>query len=95
MRYQTCKSSIQVIGKIWMPAVTAYEYPLSSYDLENIGELTRENCEAWLATHSGDFQSIEDFRVDISTRNGVDFVSEWANEESEFIFSDCMYPVEN
>jgi hypothetical protein len=68
-------------------------YSLGKYELGNIGEWTRENCERWLSTNSGDFQYIEDFRVDISS-NGKDFVSEWADEESEFKFSDCMYPGE-
>jgi len=93
MRYQGERSEIQVIGKIWMPAgaTCAMAYPLGEYELGNIGELTRENCASWLRTNSGDFQHIEDFRVDISHK-GEDFVSEWVDEESELTFNDCMYP---
>jgi len=91
MRYQVEKSSIQVIGNIWMPNTECgYEYPLSRYDLENIGKWTRENFEQWLLRHSGDFQSITDFRVDVSV-DGKDFVSDWQNEESEYKFSDAVF----
>lgn len=88
MSYRTITiRRIDVIGTIWMPAITAaMSYNLTPYDVENIGELTRENVEHWLMLNSGDFQSIEDFRVDIE-----DFESDWAKEESECIFSDCMY----
>ena len=82
---------VQVIGKIWMPAVPcAMDYPLSDYDLENIGEFTRENVEAWLCTHSGDFQSVEDFCAVCG-----DTVLDWKSEESGYTYSDCMYPSED
>lgn len=82
---------IDVIGTIWLPPVTAaMSYDLSAYDVENLGELTRENVARWLETHSGDFQHVQDFRADIGP-----FFSDWEKgEESDCIFSDCMYPAD-
>lgn len=91
MSYRTITiNQIEVIGTIWMPASTcAMTYKLTAHDIENIGELTRENVQKWLDTHSGDFQSIEDFHADIG-----DFDSPWEHEESECTFNDCMFPSE-
>ena len=88
---RTRVAHVQVIGKVWMPSVTcAMEYPLSDYDLENIGKFTRRNVELWLCTHAGDFQSVEDFRAVCG-----DKVIEWRKgEDSECTFCDCMYPAE-
>jgi len=81
---------VEVVGKIWMPMTTAaYKYDLSDYDLENIGEFTRENIDAWLGTHAGDFSSIADFHAVCG-----DTEIPWANEENEMTFVDCMYPCE-
>jgi hypothetical protein len=66
------------------------EYKLTAHDLESIGELTRENAEQWLMTHSGDFQSIKDFRVDIG-----EFESDWSDPESEPTYNDCMFPADD
>ncbi len=82
------RAYVQVIGVIWMPATTAAtSYQLNGYDLENIGEFTRENVEQWLCTHAGDFQSVTDFRA---VCGAVEV--EWADPESECTFNDCMYP---
>ena len=91
MSYRTITiNQIEVIGTIWMPASTcAMTYKLTAHDIENIGELTRENVQKWLDTHSGDFQSIADFHADIG-----DFDSPWEHEESELTFNDCMFPSE-
>jgi hypothetical protein len=96
MRYVVQKSLVQVIGIIWMPATTAaMEYQLSSYDVENArdenGLLTRESVLDWLNRNAGDFQSVTDFRADIADGDR-DVVIEWADEESELTYSDCMYP---
>jgi hypothetical protein len=96
MRYVVQKSVVQVIGHIWMPAVTAaMEYQLSSYDVENArdenGLLTRESVSDWLARNAGDFQSVADFRADLADGDR-DVVIEWSDEESELTYSDCMYP---
>lgn len=86
---------INVIGTIWMPAVTAaYSYSLDAYDVDNMkgddGKIARREISAWLNTHAGDFQSVEDFEATIGTaRYG------WADEESEWTFNDCMYPSED
>ncbi len=78
---------IEVIGKIWMPVKTcAMVYNLlTANDIENIGELTRENVSNWLDTNSGDFQYIIDFHASID-----DFDFPWEKEESESIFHDCI-----
>jgi hypothetical protein len=92
----TIVGSVDVIGTIWMPAVTAASsISLSSYDVENMrnpddGKIARNDIEQWLYTHTGDFQSIEDFRAEIGNA-----VYGWKSEESEFTFSDCMYPSED
>lgn len=88
--YTVTVNEIHVIGRIWMPAsMCAMTYKLTAHDLENIGELTRENVQGWLDTHSGDFQSISDFHADIG-----DFDSPWGSADSECSFMDCMYPGE-
>ena len=99
MRYTVTKNIIQVIGKIWMPAITcAEELTLSDYDMGNLAEedgtITRELVESWLTTHSGDFQSVEDFRADFDWHN-KHFESDWQSEDSEYTFNDCMYPHED
>ena len=84
--YTVTVRRIEVIGVIWLPLSTcAMVYDLQSYEVEQIGELTRENIQAWLDTRAGDFQSITDFHADIA-----DFDSPWQSEESEGIFMDCM-----
>lgn len=92
---------ILVIGHIWMPStMAAYEYSLSSYDLKNIGEFTRENVEDWLAAHTGDFRDIVDFRAFNGSlccpENSTPTIElDWEDPESEAVFLDCMYPHED
>ena len=82
MRQVITYNFIDVVGTIWLPPVTAsYRYTLSLYDLENIGEFTRENVEAWLATHAGDFQSVQDFYA-----TAGDVQIPWATEEGEIAY---------
>ena len=89
------RSFIQVNGTIWMPAVTAStQYELSSYDIGNMrgedGTITRENVSSWLDTHSGDFQSVDDFYATIEDGdNSYEF--EWSDPESELTFNGNMY----
>ena len=96
MRYMVERNFVQVIGQIWMPATTAaMTYDLDSSDVRNIREfclhykVCRDSVEDWLGTHSGDFRTIDDFYVTIG-----DWESEWAHEESEATFNDCMFPCE-
>ena len=86
------RAYVDVIGGIWMPygATCAYRYELRDYDLENIGEFTRENVDRWLTTNSGDFSSIKDFRAECGETE-----IPWADEESELTYNDCMYPAED
>lgn len=85
-RYVVTVNQIEVIGHIWQPGVgvCAMTYSLSRYDLENLGELTRDNVEQWLMHHSGDFQEVVDFRADIG-----DWESPWTSEDNEYTFLDC------
>jgi len=99
MRYTVRKSVVQVVGKLWMPMSTgATEYTLSGYDVENArdedGKITRDSVDHWLALHSGDFSSIEDFRASIEDGDETTEIP-WAKEESEYTFGDCMYPAED
>jgi len=96
MRYVKRVSTVQVIGSIWMPnCQAAMSYTLRDYDLENIlarggGQYSRDAVEDWLGCNSRDFQSVADFRADISDKHGTDFVSDWADPDSEMTYQDCM-----
>ena len=87
MRYMVERNFVRVWGYIWMPnTLAAYEYTLSPYDVENIGEFTRENVEGWLHKNAGDFQSVEDFYATVGNQE-----LPWAKEENEFAYSDAVY----
>ena len=81
------RNRIDVIGQIWQPGIgtCAMTYNLSSYDIDNIGETTRDNVEHWLSLKSGDFQSIDDFHAVVGETE-----IPWSSEEGEFTFQDCM-----
>ncbi len=86
-RYMVERNYVRVVGKIWMPAITcAMEYPLSKYDVDNIGEFTRDNVGQWLCTHAGDFQSIQDFMASVGDKD-----IPWATEEGEYAYLDCVF----
>jgi len=91
MKFTVERNWIEVIGPIWMPPVTcAKRIDLDAYDIENIGEPTRDNVEQWLCTHAGDFQYVADFRAIVGETE-----IPWKDEESEFTYHDCMYPAED
>jgi len=87
MRYVVEKNFVRVIGKGWYGQKMCYEYPLSKSDAENIGEFIRENIEDWLSTHSGDFQSIDDFYATV----GEDEI-QFKDEEKEMEYWDIVNP---
>ena len=91
--YTVHKSTIQVIGPIWMPPITcAMEYSLTEWDVNNISPITRDEVAHWLSLNSGDFQGIDDFRADIyDPVDKRDIVIPWALEDSDMIYSDLMY----
>jgi len=100
MRYTTVTSVIQVIGKIWMPPImAAMEYTVRPDDLKDEdGKITRDSIDRWVCLHTGDFQSITDWRADISTDdNGepLDIVIDWRTEDSKITWYDCMYGSED
>ena len=80
---------IEVVGYIWMPSdvLCASEIAVGEWEIEQIGELTRENIESWLGSHTGDFSEVVDFSPHIK-----DFEPGWENEEHEVNYSDCMNP---
>lgn len=90
---------VQVVGVHWgaylergslasIPEPTAaYDYTLRPYDLENIGEFTRENVQDWLDKNAGDFSSVLDFRAEVGEE-----VIDWANEENGVAYYNCMFP---
>jgi len=76
-----------------MPAVTCSQIQtLSGYDVENCrddeGKITRDSVEQWLTTHSGDFQSVQDFSASIED-GGNTVEIPWATEDGEMAFNDC------
>jgi hypothetical protein len=54
------------------------------------GNITRESVQDWLDSHAGDFQTIDDFRADIADGDR-DVIIEWATEDGEMTYSDCMF----
>lgn len=88
MRFTIERNWIEVIGIIWMPAITcAQRINLDSPQVSDIGEPTRENVEDWLRYHAVDFQSIEDFHAIVGETEIA-----WKEEESELTYLDCMFP---
>ena len=93
MRITYTKNFIRVIGKIWMPQITAaMEYELTMNELNEAGidwaNPTREHVGHWihLSGNTGDFSVIEDFSADI----GENKIVPWAKEESECTYIDCV-----
>ena len=86
--FTTERHWIEVVGYIWLPnnVICAQEIKIEKSEIEQIGELTRENVESWLGSHTGDFSEIVDFSPHIK-----DFEPGWKNEEHEIEYSDCMY----
>ena len=89
--YTVDENWIDLVGEIWQPGIgpCASKITLRTYDVENIGEPTRENVQNWLDTNAGDFQSIIDFHAVVGE---VDLP--WKDDENEMTFLDCMYPFE-
>jgi len=89
--YTVDENWIDLIGEIWQPGVgpCAQRINLRTYDMENIGEPTRENVQSWLDKNAGDFRSVTDFHAVVGEVN-----LQWKDEESEQAFLDCVYPAE-
>lgn len=83
-----------------MPGCTcAQTKTLSDYDLENIKDrvepgFTRDNVEDWLTCNAGDFSCVTDFSASLEVGNETIDIP-WQSEESEFAYSDCMFPCED
>jgi hypothetical protein len=99
MRYTVRKSVVQVIGKIWMPSVTAAQvHELSALEVNHVrdgyGKITRESVQRYLDMHARDFASVDDFYASIE--DGDETVEiEWEHEESELTYNGCMFPDED
>ena len=93
MRYTTLVCRVDFLGFTWHQTrvLCAQSITLSSDDMGNLGEWTRDNVAQWLALHSGDFQEVTDFRADFS-RGKKDWRTGWQEAESEGTFFDCMEP---
>jgi hypothetical protein len=77
---------VTVLGTLWMPHCNAsLTTDLSDYDLENIGEFTRENVEDWLTCHSGDFSSVIDFTAQCGE---IDIP--WSSDDNEIAYLDTL-----
>ena len=79
-----------------MPAISAAtETTLTQHDIDNMKDeddkITRESAERWILLHSGDFQSITDWRADIELSDGTNLIFDWAKEDSEMYYNNCMY----
>ena len=77
------QNQLFVVGKIWMPSITCgYCYPLGSRKDENLEEHLKDGTiEQWVDMKAGDFQNIEDFRLEY-----FDTVIDFKNEESWYVF---------
>ncbi len=88
---RTRRAYVTILGYIWMPRVLcSMQKQLSNYDLENIGEFTRENIDQWLTSNSGDFSSV----VDFTARCGETEI-EWSSEENEMSYLDTVSEVDD
>ena len=94
MKYIVRKSIIEIVGRIWMPAVVCSQRQvLSDYDIRNMkdneGNITRESIGQWLCSNSGDFATIIDFCA--SVEDGDKSVEiPWATEEGESAYLDTL-----
>jgi len=90
--YTVDENYIEVIGSIWQPGIgpCVYRYELRPYDMENIGEPTRENVQSWIDKNAGDFKAVTDFHAVVGETD-----LPWGKEESELTYYDCMYPPED
>lgn len=80
----------EVIGTIWMPAVTAaYTY---HFQASRTGE-----AESYVNSESGDFQYLKDFclwkRTTCASCGGClwELVKYWDTEDNDLTWVDCMY----
>ena len=97
MRYTVRKSVIDVVGRIWMPAIVASSrIVLTSHDIENMrddedddAQITRESVEMWLSTHAGDFQEIIDFSASIEDGDKTIDIP-FATEDGESAYLDTL-----
>lgn len=100
MRYTVVNSFIQVIGTGWYGQAIATEMNLTAFNLENIQaqidiwEDERKGLEVWLYANSGDFSHIQDFYANLELDSG-NVIVKWSNDESEYLYTDCMYPFED
>ena len=95
MRYVVRKSLVWVVGKIWWPygLLCTQELTLSSYDVSNatddMGHVTRESLDRWLARNAGDFSEIVDFSASLEVGDETVEIP-WATEEGELAYCEIF-----
>lgn len=97
MRYTVRKSFVEVVGTIWMPAVTcSLRIDLGQWEIDQIADRLdhpdsidpaawREALDDWLTTHSGDFQSVDDFAASIEYGDATIDIP-WGSEAGEMAY---------
>lgn len=95
MKLAIRKSVVNIVGKIWMPNMTAAQtLEMTNYDVNNArdeeGKITRESVQRWLDMNARDFSSVLDFWASIE--DGSETVEiPWGSEESEMTYNDCTF----
>lgn len=93
----------EITGGIWWP-MGAKAATIATFTAKSDKE-----AMASVDTHAGDFSSVDDFRLErvsgwrVNSKSGAarryveehKVVKDWSSEETEFQFSDCMYPAED
>ena len=99
-KFTITRNWIECIGPLWIEGTAAKRIDLSDYDLRNmrddsLRQFTRDSVEHWLCLNEGDFQYVADFAAFITDEDRNEEIEiPWANEESELIYGDCMWPAE-
>lgn len=90
MRYTVTKQRVQIVGRLWLGGTAAMDKDLTAYDMANLGDASdRAAVQAWVDTHSGDFQEVIDWRADFHV-GAAHVLHEWKDADSECTYSDCM-----
>lgn len=93
-------SEIRVVGEIWQPGFQcAQRYTIERHQLNNIlqsaekthiASLRREDLEAWVREHTGDFSWVQDWSASFSM-DGADKEIPWRLDGSAANYYDAMY----
>jgi len=89
----TITHECQVLGVGWFGQQSATTYTFTDFDVregmtDEVGIITDDSFQSFLASHSGDFQSITDFNADIGDNL---YTRSWQDEDNEQCFLDLVY----